>query len=210
MPVIIENFQNCSNFLPSSKVSCCCWLLYPWWLGQSLVYRCLVVVDTEPQRRRLTARQKSSEYYTTEAPSEYYTTKAPSEYYTVPSYYATKGKCYTEVPKRYSAPNYCTAAAPSYYVGPKYYTEVPVTTLQRLLHYNPCCPQLPYRGSAPIPMLPSTTIPRHPSIISLLRQFRPNAPKLGSIPLLRVTTPSRHPWILHHNLRFSSSVQGGS
>jgi hypothetical protein len=53
------------------------------------------------------------------------------------------------------------------------------TTLSSsLLHYNPRCPQLPYQGPAPIPMLPSTTQPRHPSIISLLRLPRPAAPKL--------------------------------
>ncbi len=38
--------------------SCCCSLLYPWWLGLLLVYRCLVgMVDTKPQRRRLTKQQ---------------------------------------------------------------------------------------------------------------------------------------------------------
>jgi hypothetical protein len=59
-------------------------------------------------------------------------------------------------------------------------------------------------------MFPSTTQPRHPSIISLLRLLWPAAPKLRSIPPPRVTTPSRHPWILHHNLRFSSLLQGCS
>jgi hypothetical protein len=39
--------------------SCCCWVLYRWWLGRPLVYRCLLgMADTKPQCRRLTTQQQ--------------------------------------------------------------------------------------------------------------------------------------------------------
>ncbi len=38
--------------------SCCCWVLYRWWLGRPREYRCLLsLVDTKQQRRRLTAQR---------------------------------------------------------------------------------------------------------------------------------------------------------
>jgi hypothetical protein len=84
------------------------------------------------------------------------------KYYFVPSYYTAKAvKCYTEAPKYYSAPNYYTAAAHSYYVGPKYYTAAPGYYIPTFTTLQPTLP------SAPIPMLPSSTIPRHRSIIYL-------------------------------------------
>jgi hypothetical protein len=61
-----------------------------------------------------------------------------------------------------------------------------------LLHHNTRCLQLLYRDCAPIPMLLSTTQPRHPSIISLLRLFQPTASNLRRISLPWVTTPLKH------------------
>ncbi|EFX84787.1 hypothetical protein DAPPUDRAFT_238135 [Daphnia pulex] len=139
---------------------------------------------------------KAPEYYTSKAP-EYYTSKAP-EYYTskAPEYYTSKAPEYyttsllrnqsrqTEVPKYYFAPNYYTAAAPSCYVGTKYYTEVPVyytttfTTLQPTL-LSATKPRL--RSHTDAPKYFNT---KHPSIISLLRQFRPNAPKLQNLSVI--------------------------
>jgi hypothetical protein len=39
--------------------SCCCCVLYRWWLGRPLVYRCLLsMADTKPQRSRLTTQKQ--------------------------------------------------------------------------------------------------------------------------------------------------------
>jgi hypothetical protein len=38
--------------------SCCCWVLYRWWLGRRLVYRCLSgMANTKPERRLTTQKQ---------------------------------------------------------------------------------------------------------------------------------------------------------
>jgi hypothetical protein len=111
--------------------SCCYWLLYRWWLGRPLVFRCLLdKADTKPQRRRrLTTQQHTQRPVTTPRLHSGFTVKPP--------------RIQIITPQLVLLPELHYQSAEYYTEAPKYYTtEAPTETTQLRMLPQPTTPRL--------------------------------------------------------------------
>jgi hypothetical protein len=155
-------------------VSCCCWVLYRWWLDRPLVYRSLWVWRI-PNRNVAAALLHNNNFRNDQLlhrDLQHYTNKAP-EFYTTT--YDCPGH-YTDALKYYSAPSYYTTKVTEYYItthaAPSYFTEAPKYYSQLLIAliflnttmFPAATPRLPLitppKRSNATPKRQSTTLPR--------------------------------------------------